>query len=237
MEVRTAGCAVCASMATSTVMTCVSGSRTASQRSANVYTGSVNRSDDARLSPKCRSIRSLLQRFFSSCSHAASRARARKFARISAARSLVAACCTATTHSAMNADTSSAFHHANAPNEILFRPGVDRSEASTTLSFIFSTRRCFARMASRSSCDRASAPEDIAMETARCEASDQQLRAAACFLSVDPPLANKQKSRPGARHGCRRRRCSAPIEPRSSSTGRRRRVVRRSAARAPRPRR
>ena len=117
MEVRTAGRAVCASMATSTVMTCVSGSRTASQRSANVNTGSVNRSDDARLSPKCRSIRSLLQRFFSSCSHAASRARARMFARISATRSLVAACCTATTHSATNADTSTAFHHANAPNE------------------------------------------------------------------------------------------------------------------------
>ena len=40
------------------------------------------------------------------------------FARISAARSLVAACCTETTTSATNAQTSATFHHANAPKEI-----------------------------------------------------------------------------------------------------------------------
>ena len=118
MDVRTAGSIVAASTATSTVMTCVSGSRTASQRSANVYTGSVNRKDDARRSPKCRSMRSLLHRFTSALSQAFRCVRARMFARISAARSLVAACCTETTTSATNAQTSATFHHANAPKEI-----------------------------------------------------------------------------------------------------------------------
>ena len=236
---RTAGCAVCASMATSTVMTCVSGSRTASQRSANVYTGSVNRSDDARLSPKCRSIRSLLQRFFSSCSHAASRARAHVRADL---RDPVAR------RRLLHGDDAQRYErgheHRLPPRERAERDLVStgrRSVGRLHDALLHLLHQAVLRADGIAELLRqgvgAGGHRDEDGRVRASERSTSSSRGRPIYPSTT--ASTREHTEVPARRDARRRcrRCSAPIEPRSPSTGRRRRVVRRSAARAPRPRR